>query len=50
MIIIILISLDTIEQKIIELQNHKLDLFNKLIDNDFKIENLSFEDLNFILN
>ncbi len=48
--VIKLISLDTIEQKIIELQNHKLDLFNKLIDNDFKIENLSIEDLNFILN
>ena len=48
--VIKLISLDTIEQRIIELQNHKLDLFNKLIDNDFKIENLSIEDLNFILN
>ena len=48
--VIKLICENTIEQRIIELQNLKKDLIDKVINNDDnKIINLSKEDLNFIL-
>lgn len=48
--VIRLIASDTIEQKVIELQNKKKDLIDKLIsDDDSSITKLSKEDIQFIL-
>lgn len=49
--VIKLICEESIEQRVVELQNIKKDLFDKVIsDNDSSITSLSLEDINFILN
>lgn len=45
-----LICEDTIEQRVIELQNYKKDIIDKVIsDDDTRLKNISVEDLQFIL-
>ena len=40
---------DSIEERIIELQNKKLDLFDKMIDHDQEISKMTLDDYKFIL-
>ncbi len=49
--VIKMVSSNTIEERVIELQNLKLDLVKNLIsDNEKSIENISLDDIKFILN